>query len=107
MKPLHLVLRDLSIMALSRKRRRKLKRQVARTTTQPALEVDRCWCGVENPYYEPVRGTCGGMGIIECLCGGDQCVCHHHGEIECLGCVDCAGDDEDDDDAGSEPCAWA
>jgi hypothetical protein len=55
---------------------------------------DRCWCGVENPYFAPLPPTCGGYFVYECDCGGDQCVCHWHGEVECDGCPDCEGDDE-------------
>lgn len=53
-----------------------------------------CWCGVKNPHFHSVHGGCGGMGIIDCHCGGDLCVCHNHGEVECFGCDDC--DREDD-----------
>lgn len=60
------------------------------------IENPPCWCGVENPYYAPVHENCGGMGIIDCHCGGDLCVCHNHGEVECLGCEDCQPDDNDD-----------
>lgn len=59
---------------------------------------DVCWCGVKNPYFEPLVGTCDGSGTLNCFCGGDQCVCHNHGEVECLGCADCENDDGDDDD---------
>lgn len=63
----------------------------------------RCWCGAEGSfddlfddalYEEP----CGGSGVLHCYCGGDQCVCHHHGETECPGCEDCENRDEYDDD---------
>lgn len=54
----------------------------------------QCWCGVKNPYYEPLPTRCGGYGVIECFCGGDICVCHNHGEVECFGCVDCAGEED-------------
>lgn len=33
-------------------------------------------------------------GMIQCECGGDLCVCHHHGEYECPGCDECDGDDD-------------
>lgn len=57
-----------------------------------------CWCGAHGTYEElfsPVRERCGGLGIIDCHCGGDLCVCHNHGEVECFGCPDCEDDDED------------
>lgn len=60
----------------------------------------RCWCGVSNAYFsdEPYDGGCGGSGTLVCYCGGDQCVCHNHGEVECGGCDDCdLGDDLGDD----------
>ncbi len=58
---------------------------------------DRCWCGTKHPYFAPIDRGCGGTGIIDCHCGGDQCVCHWHGEIECDGCEDCreSGYDEE------------
>lgn len=55
-----------------------------------------CWCGVRNPYYEPLKGSCGGLGFVECLCGGDFCVCHNHGEVQCFGCEDCEGGEDYD-----------
>jgi len=61
-----------------------------------------CWCGVRNPYFETVAAPCGGTGILYCICGGDFCVCHNHGEVECDGCSDCdfdlAIDDADFDE---------
>lgn len=56
-----------------------------------------CWCGEQRGRFvfddpEP----CGGLGVIQCTCGGDQCVCHHHGEYECPGCVDCRDEDGPD-----------
>ena len=60
-----------------------------------------CWCGVKRPYFddEPHYG-CDGSGEADCLCGGDQCVCHWHGTAFCDGCDECRGvgltDDEDD-----------
>jgi len=54
-----------------------------------------CWCGVRNPYFAPVHHeTCDGTGVLNCYCGGDQCVCHNHGEAECFGCADCGRDDD-------------
>jgi hypothetical protein len=53
--------------------------------------VARCWCGVSRPYFsdEPFEEGCGGLGVLQCFCGGDLCVCHWHGETECPGCPDC------------------
>ena len=64
---------------------------------------DVCWCGVKNPYFALVPLTCGGAGIIDCLCGGDMCVCHNHGEVDCDGCEDCQGVDWDNADESDEP----
>lgn len=30
--------------------------------------------------------TCDNMGMVNCYCGGDICVCHHQGEKECPDC---------------------
>ena len=62
-------------------------------------DPDVCWCGVKNPYYADVEGSCAGTGQLTCHCGGDLCVCHNHGEVECFGCPDCddQGDFDDDD----------
>jgi hypothetical protein len=54
----------------------------------------RCWCGVVGPEEELLRvedlePMCGGTRDIACFCGGDTCVCHHHGSVECPGCPDC------------------
>ena len=57
---------------------------------------DVCWCGVERPYYAPLPTCCGGSGMIDCHCGGDQCVCHWHGETGCMGCEDCEQYDDYD-----------
>ena len=59
-----------------------------------------CCCGAKGTFEElfdseVYEQTCGGSGILNCECGGDFCVCHHHGEVECDGCEDC--DDQDDD----------
>lgn len=35
---------------------------------------------------EPWCAECNNMGIIECDCGGDLCVCENNGEIECPAC---------------------
>lgn len=50
---------------------------------------DKCWCGTRRPYFAPLPGRCGGYGHISCFCGGDFCVCHNHGDVECDGCEDC------------------
>ena len=65
-----------------------------------------CWCGAVGCFEEMFDFTdsddgCGGAGYIQCQCGGDQCVCHHHGEYECPGCEDCEGERDEfygDDD---------
>lgn len=58
---------------------------------------ERCWCGVGNPHYsDDLEDRCGGTGTLRCRCGGDFCVCHNHGEVDCDGCEDC--DDEGLDD---------
>lgn len=67
----------------------------------PPEPPDVCWCGAKNPYHAEIHGGCGGMGILNCICGGDLCVCHNHGEVECFGCPDCE-DREDDDDCHPE-----
>lgn len=44
--------------------------------------------------------TCNGLGVVECLCGGDFCVCMDFGEAPCPGCggdVDGREDPELDD----------
>ena len=61
-----------------------------------------CWCGAEGTFDELFVGevfnrNCGGTGYVDCKCGGDNCVCHHHGEVECDGCQDCDPADADDD----------
>lgn len=68
-----------------------------------------CWCGEESPAYldEHLDKSCGGSGTLYCHCGGDLCVCHNHGEVECGGCDDCEGADDcndvDDLDDDVEP----
>lgn len=59
----------------------------------------KCWCGEKNPYFAPVSGGCGGLGEVDCICGGDFCVCHNHGTVECDGCEDC---DMDEDEFGDD-----
>ncbi len=59
-----------------------------------------CWCGEPHPHYDTdhVDQTCGGSGMLRCLCGGDLCVCHNHDEIECPGCDECDFGEADDED---------
>lgn len=71
-------------------------------------EIIECWCGAKGTYDELFDDAmftecCGGSGFLHCYCGGDLCVCHHHGqEIECPGCQDCHAEDQWDDDYGDE-----
>lgn len=30
--------------------------------------------------------TCHNMGVVDCHCGGDLCICLHHGEKPCPDC---------------------
>lgn len=57
---------------------------------------DPCWCGEPHPWCADTRSglrrRCGGTGMLDCECGGDQCACHNHGEVECWGCIDCDHD---------------
>lgn len=61
-------------------------------------EPIKCWCGVENAYFdeEVYEQNCGGTGTLNCECGGDLCVCHNHGSVECPGCDDCEDSDGED-----------
>lgn len=74
----------------------------------PDDEIITCWCGEKGTYDElfddiGLDEGCGGSGFVYCYCGGDLCVCHHHGqEVECPGCEDCVPDDEDDYWPGNE-----
>lgn len=68
---------------------------------EPDDEKITCWCGAVGTHDElfddeVYSQTCGGGGYLDCMCGGDFCVCHHHGEVECYGCVDCDDDGYDD-----------
>jgi hypothetical protein len=59
-----------------------------------------CWCGAKGSYddlFAPLPARCGGSGYFDCHCGGDLCVCHNHGEVDCVGCQDCEGYDDEDD----------
>ena len=65
-------------------------------------EIIACWCGAKGTCDElfddsVFEENCGGLGVLYCYCGGDLCVCHNHGEIECPGCDDCQSEDFDDD----------
>ncbi len=64
-----------------------------------------CWCGeqLKDAYFADIRDgldqpPCGGGGILHCYCGGDLCICHNHGEVECPGCEDCEPDEVPWDD---------
>lgn len=66
-------------------------------------EQIQCWCGAVGTFNEMFDDdvyskTCGGSRWLHCKCGGDFCVCHHHGEVECGGCEDCDVDDGDYDE---------
>lgn len=101
----------------SRKRRKKwLRREGFKLTPQadPLIKefsvtlddddvlMGPCWCGEKNPFYADIHETCGGTGMLNCICGGDLCVCHNHGYVECFGCPDCDGGDESDFDEGDD-----
>lgn len=63
-------------------------------------EIVTCWCGAEGTVEDlfdcdVYEQTCGGSGVLYCECGGDICVCHHHGEVACDGCDDCRDDEGD------------
>ena len=66
-------------------------------------DVITCWCGATGTCEELfdtacLDRTCGGLGTLNCYCGGDLCVCHHHGSIDCDGCEDCESEDDYDND---------
>lgn len=97
-----------AIMSKRYKAKRRMRYYMERFPNEFPLMVDcgtgrfddRCWCGVKNPYFAPVHHeTCGGTGVLNCYCGGDQCVCHNHGEVECFGCADCEQDSDEYDDS--------
>ena len=79
-------------------RRQRYFREIYEGKREGQLPAPECWCGVKNPYFHPQRGGCGGSGYFNCHCGGDICVCHNHGEMECFGCEDCRFDEDYDDD---------
>lgn len=66
--------------------------------TPPDEEPFTCWCGVTGDFdsmcSDDLDPTCGGLGELNCYCGGDQCVCHWHGSAPCDGCEDCDRSDE-------------
>lgn len=70
--------------------------QSAVPLTEGGPELIKCWCGAEGTYEQLFDDAerCGGSGM--CLCGGDNCVCHNHGE--CGGCADCEGTYDDEQD---------
>lgn len=84
--------------------------EIEASTDEPDDEIITCWCGAQGTFDElfddAVYGeSCGGDGFLYCLCGGDLCVCHHHGqEVECPGCPDC--EFEDDDHYGPNPADY-
>lgn len=81
---------------------------VVTEASQPEDDKIECWCGAVGTFGELFDSevfdqSCGGSGYLHCECGGDLCVCHHHGEVECYGCEDCDFDDDDfNDDDGYE-----
>lgn len=77
-------------------KRYKAKRRARYYEAHPELAPFYCWCGVRNPYFAPIREGCGGLCVLNCFCGGDLCVCHNHGEADCLGCPDCDEDSYED-----------
>ena len=91
---------------MKRGRRKAAKRQ-SRASRGAGLrhaiadDVIQCWCGASGTYEELFDSsgldyTCGGSGTLNCVCGGDFCVCHYHGLAECYGCEDCRKDEDDD-----------
>lgn len=75
-------------------------------------EIITCWCGAKGTYDElfdsaVFEQSCGGSGYLECECGGDLCVCHHHGELECPGCNDCEHGDDGYDECDEEYHDWS
>ncbi len=75
---------------------------VVTEAAEPEDDKIECWCGAVGTFSElfdseVFEQSCGGSGYLRCECGGDFCVCHHHGEVECYGCEDCDCDFDDDD----------
>ena len=80
---------------------RELRRQKAGdiTVAEDRIRARRCWCGETNPYFsDDFAEACGGTGMLDCFCGGDLCICHWHGQIECTGCEDCQPEYDDESD---------
>lgn len=65
------------------------------------MDIVKCWCGAvgteEELFSADFDFRCGGAGELQCFCGGDLCVCHNHGVVECPGCDDCWDEDDDFD----------
>jgi len=64
----------------------------------------QCWCGAVGRPSElcdvsGLESGCGGLGVLNCYCGGDLCVCHHHGEVDCPGCPECEERDDEEEAA--------
>ena len=41
--------------------------------------------------------TCQNTGYVNCLCGGDLCICENYGEMDCPDCSVAEYGNEDDD----------
>lgn len=59
-------------------------------------DLMQCWCGAQGAYEDLFNDafldrTCGGTESLNCYCGGDLCVCHHHGSTDCPGCFEAEG----------------
>jgi hypothetical protein len=63
-------------------------RDVASKKAEPAEEADRDHDNDSGDEQDDWCDTCNNMGIIDCLCGGDMCICMNHGEINCPDCGD-------------------
>ncbi len=44
------------------------------------------WEDYEDDAGDEWCDHCGNLGVIDCFCGGDICVCRNRGEIECPHC---------------------
>lgn len=72
----------------------------------------KCWCGAKGSYEDlfdqsGLEESCAGTGLLSCFCGGDLCVCHHHGSAECPGCDDCRKDEHLGSDHLDTTRTWA
>lgn len=47
--------------------------------------------------YEYLEDGCGGTGRLNCYCGGNCCVCQLKGGIDCDGCEECGGPEDEED----------